>query len=453
MASSLPGQVRSTVEPATATGPPSVARLPGVGLGVSRRALACSLLGTMIVTSFLMAAGTAAKHYGPTLHIHHGLPNSIRGPLYGLGLSMSGTEFAILFIVLGLCYLGVLALSDSVPVRLGVGAIVALHVIFLIAPPLLSSDIFNYIGYARLEVVHNLNAYVQPLAAAPVDPSYIYVGWPLNTSAYGPLFTIASMPLGLVSFPAAVWLMKTAVAAASLGCVALVWGCATRLGRPAMPAVLFFGLNPVLLAYAVGGAHNDMLMLLAALAGIYLLIAGRETGMVGLVAAAAVKTSAVIIAPFALLGSRRPVRAILWGGAAALVVLVLTLAVFGTHVSSLLHVLKADARLDTPNDVPGVINSVFGLGLTNAQLGKVGMYFLAIAVAFLLIRTYRGGDWLENAGWATAALLVSTTWFLPWYLVWFLPLAALAVRPYQRFTAIVLTALAIGLQLPLIFGH
>jgi len=27
------------------------------------------------------------------------------------------------------------------------------------------------------------------------------------------------------------------------------------------------------------------------------------------------------------------------------------------------------------------------------------------------------------------------------------------VRPYQRFTALALTALAIGLQLPLIFGH
>jgi hypothetical protein len=34
-----------------------------------------------------------------------------------------------------------------------------------------------------------------------------------------------------------------------------------------------------------------------------------------------------------------------------------------------------------------------------------------------------------------------------------LPLAALALKPYQRLTALVLTGLAIGLQLPLIFGH
>jgi hypothetical protein len=125
---------------------------------------------------------------------------------------------------------------------------------------------------------------------------------------------------------------------------------------------------------------------------------------------------------------------------------------FGTHVSSLLHVLQHDVRLETPNDIPGVINDVLGLGITTHTLGRIGMLVLLPTIALLLVRTYRGGDWLENAGWATCAVIVTTTWFLPWYLIWFLPIAALAVRPYQRFTVLALTALAIGLQLPLIFG-
>jgi hypothetical protein len=429
----------------------AVPSLPRVEAG--RRALVANLfLGGMLVSAFLMAAGAAAKHYGPTLHIHHGLPTSIRGPLHWLGLSLSGTEFAVLFIVLGLCYLGVLAFADSVSLRVGIGAVVALNLIFVIAPPLLSSDIFNYVGYARLDAVHHLNPYVHPLAAAPTDPSYIYVGWPLNTTAYGPLFTLASLSLGLVSFTAAIWLLKVVAGLASLGCVALVWACATRLGRPPLPAVLFFGLNPVLLAYAVGGAHNDLLMLAAALGGIYLLLVGRESGMAALVGAVAVKSSSVVLLPFALLGSRRPIRALLWGALAAVLAGGLTWIAFGTHVSSLLHVLQHDARLETPNDVPGVINDVLGLGLANHTLGRIGMLVLIPTVALLLIRVYRGGDWLENAGWATCAVIVTTTWFLPWYLIWFLPLAALAARPYQRFTALALTALAIGLQLPLIFG-
>ena len=428
---------------------PSVPRIE-----VRRRALiANSMLGGMILASLLMAVGTASKHYGPTLHIHHGLPDSLRGPFHYVGLSLSGTEFSILFIVIGLCYLGVLLFADSVRLRVAIGAIVALHVIFLLAPPLLSSDIFNYVGYARLEVVHHLNAYVKPLAAVPTDPSYVYVGWPLHTTAYGPLFTLASMPLGWVSFPAAVWLIKLFTAAASLGCVALVWMCAVRLGRPALPATLFFGLNPILLVYAVGGGHNDVLMLLAALAGIYMLLVGRESGMAALAASAAIKSSSVVLLPFALLGSRRPTRALLWAAGAGVVVGGITLVAFGHHVSSLLHVLHDDARLQTPNDIPGVIRDIFGLGISTARLGRIGMLVLLPTILLLLVRVYRGADWLENAGWATCAVLVTTTWFLPWYLIWFLPLAALAVRPYQRITALALTALAIGLQLPLIFGH
>jgi hypothetical protein len=432
---------------------PAVPALPRI-VARHRTLIANAFLGGMIVASFLMAAGTASKHYGPTLHIHHGLPSSIRGPLHWFGVSLSGTEFAVLFIIIGLCYLGVLFFADSVRFRVGVGAILVLHLIFLVAPPLLSSDIFNYVGYARLEVVHHLNAYVKPLAAAPTDPSYIYVGWPLHTTAYGPLFTLATMPLGLISFPVAIWVLKTVTALASLACVALVWMCANRLGRPALPAALFFGLNPVLLAYAVGGAHNDLWMLAAALGGIYLLLVGRESaGMAALVVSVAVKSSSVVLLPFALLGSRRPTKALLWALGAAIVIGAITVAAFGTHVSSLLHVLHDDARLQTPNDIPGVIRDIFGLHIATSTLGKIGLLVLLPTVLVLLVRTYRGGNWLENGGWATAAIIVTTTWFLPWYLIWFLPLAALALRPYQRYAALALTALAIGLQLPLIFGH
>jgi hypothetical protein len=418
-----------------------------------RRELAANaLLGGMVVCGFLMAAGAAAKRYGPSLHIHHQLPSELRGPLHLLDMPLSGTEFGIAFILLGLCYLGVLALADSVKVRVGIGAIVALHVIFVIAPPLLSSDLFNYVGYARLQTVHGLNPYVHALSAAPIDPSYVYVGWPLNTTAYGPLFTIGTLPLGWLSFPAGVWTLKAVSGLASLACVWLLWACATRLGRPALPAVLFFGLNPVLLAYAVGGAHNDLLMLAAALGGIYLLLSARESGMAALVGAVAVKSSSVVLLPFALLGAKRPGRALLWGVGAAVLIGAATLIAFGTHISSLVHVLQRDARLETPNDIPGMINDALGLGISNHRLGRIGMLVLFPTVALLLFRTWRGGDWIENAGWATFAVLVTTTWFLPWYLIWFLPLAALAVRPNQRFAGLALTALAIGFQLPLIFG-
>jgi hypothetical protein len=143
-------------------------------------------------------------------------------------------------------------------------------------------------------------------------------------------------------------------------------------------------------------------MMVAALGGIYLMLAGRQSGMAALVVAVAVRSSSVVLLPFALLGSRRPLKAILWGVGAAAVVGVVTLIVFGTHISSLLHVLQRDARLETPNDIPGLINDILGLGLTTHTLGRIGMLVLLPTIALLLVRVYRGGDWLENAGWRPA---------------------------------------------------
>jgi alpha-1,6-mannosyltransferase len=351
---STPASADSAVEPAAAIRPalPALPRLEA-----RRRALiANTMLGGMVVAAFLMAAGAAAKHYGPTLHIHHGLPSALRGPLHGLDLSLSGTEFGLVFIVLGLCYLGVLAFADSIRVRLGIGAIVLLHVLFVIAPPLLSSDLFNYVGYARLDVVHGLNPYVHPLSAAPTDPSYIYVGWPLNTTAYGPLFTVASLPLGWVSFTAGIWTLKTVTALASLACVALVWACATRLGRPPLPATLFFGLNPILLAYAVGGAHNDVLIMVFGLAGVLALLRTRERlAGAALAGAAAVKLTGGLLLPFALLASRRRSDVLVGAGVTVAAIFGLGLLLWGPQ---LLGGLEAQREVGSLRSIPGLYGSI-----------------------------------------------------------------------------------------------
>jgi hypothetical protein len=426
-------------------------RLPALELR-GRGLLARAALAGMVVCGFLMAAGAAARNYGPELRLDGGLPSSIRGPLEQLGPQISGTDFVLLFVGVSVCYLAVLALAGSVSTRAGLAAIVAVHLAFALAPPLLSSDVFNYLGYARLEVVHGLNPYLHPLVVAPLDPSFAFIGWPLQTTAYGPLFTLATMPLALLGFAASLWLFKAVVAAASLGCVALVWRCAERLGREPLPAALYFGLNPVVLVFGVGGAHNEALMMLAALGGVYLLLAGREAGAAAIAGAAAVKLSAAVLLPFAALGSRRPARMLLWTIAATAVAAAVSLLAFGTHAASFIGVLGETRELASPNDVPGLLNDLLGLGLATATLGTAGGVVLTVTLAALLVRVHRGGDWLENAAWATLATIVTTTWLLPWYLIWFLPLAALARAPYQRLAGLALTALVIAPLLPPLTG-
>ena len=62
----------------------------------------------------------------------------------------------------------------------------------------------------------------------------------------------------------ALWAFKGLAALSSLGCTALVGWIAHRRGSSAARAVAAFGLNPIVLVWTVAGAHNDLLMLLAA---------------------------------------------------------------------------------------------------------------------------------------------------------------------------------------------
>src|SRR5437588_552633 len=129
------------------------------------------------------------------------------------------------------------------------------------------------------------------LTHLPHDPVRLYRRWATDLpSPYGPLFVVASyavVPLGVAG---ALWTLKVVTAAASLAIVWLVWKCAERLDRDPLRAALFVGLNPIVLLFGVGGAHNDFLAIALVMAGVYLAIAGRErlTGA-ALIAAAAIK--------------------------------------------------------------------------------------------------------------------------------------------------------------------
>ncbi len=96
-------------------------------------------------------------------------------------------------------------------------AVVALHAVFLLCPPFALTDIFNYIGYARLDAVHHLNPYVSLPVLAPDDVGYAYSNWHRLLSPYGPLFTLLLLPIAKLSLPAAYWTYKVVATLASLG--------------------------------------------------------------------------------------------------------------------------------------------------------------------------------------------------------------------------------------------
>jgi hypothetical protein len=284
----------------------------------------------------------------------------------------------------------------------------------------------------------------------PGDPALRHVGfgWRYEVSAYGPLFTLATYPLGLVGVPLALWTLKGLTAAAVLALAALCARLAPARGVNPNTAAAFVALNPLVLVHVVGGAHNDALMMLLVMLGAAGVLALRE-GSAGaaLVAGAAVKVSALFAAPFALLGARLRIR--LLGGAALAVAacLAASLAAFGSHALDGVGLVGENQATTSHYSIPATLSRILGVDVDALRLLALLSY--GALLAYLLRWTWRGGDWLQAAGWAAFGLLLASGWLLPWYLLWALPLAALARDRALAGALLVLTAFQLVNRIPL----
>jgi hypothetical protein len=88
-------------------------------------------------------------------------------------------------------------------------------------------------------------------------------------------------------------------------------------------------------------------------------------------------------------------------------------------------------------------------GIDPGPTRAVALALFAILAIYLLAWTYRGGDWVRAAAWATTGLLLATSWLLPWYLLWSLPLAALSRDRPLQLMLLGLTAYQLGARIPL----
>src|SRR5436190_23058993 len=114
-----------------------------------RRLVAWAALAAMLVCAIVIATAAATNRplFVPAAQASY--PDWLRGPLDGLGGVLSYRMLIVLMIAMYACHLVVVRLGRSVSLRVAVGAIVALHVVVLLAPPLLSADVFGYLDYGR----------------------------------------------------------------------------------------------------------------------------------------------------------------------------------------------------------------------------------------------------------------------------------------------------------------
>ncbi len=313
---------------------------------------------------------------------------------------------------------------------------------------LLSHDVYSYVDYARLGVSHGLDPYVHPPLAAPHDPAFAKVTWTEATSAYGPLFTLATYPLAWLPVGVAVAVLKAVAALSVLGIAAVVSRLAAWRGVDPLRAAAFVALNPLVLVHVVGGAHNDGLtMLLVTLAVAAVLSARELSGGVALVAAIATKSSAALLAPFALLGSPRRTRLLAGALGATLTIAIAANLAFGWDWLHGFGLAGENQSRTSYMSVPITTARLTGLDPDAVRFAAAILF--AAAIACLLAWTYRGGDWIRAAAWATFALLLATAWLLPWYLIWVLPLAAISRDRPLQLLALALTAYQLGARIPL----
>jgi hypothetical protein len=342
----------------------------------------------------------------------------------------------------------VLALAPRLGRRFVWGAIALFVSGFAVAPVLLSHDVYSYVDYARLGLQHGLDPYVHPPLAAPEDPVYDQVTWTEATSAYGPLFTLATYPLAWLQVGAAVAILKGAAALSVLGIAAIASRLAARRGVDPLRAAAFVALNPLVLVHVVGGAHNDGLTMLLAMASVAAVLNARELSAgAALAAAVATKASAAFLAPFALIGSAGRTRFLAGAIGAAAAIAIAAYLAFGWDWLHGFGLAGENQDRTSYMSIPITTARLTGLDPDSVRLAAAVLF--AAAVAYLLAWTWRGGDWVRASAWTALALLLASSWLLPWYLIWVLPLAAISRdRPLQLLT-LALTAYQLGARIPL----
>jgi uncharacterized membrane protein len=413
------------------------------------RSLAGLGLAGLLAASFLVCVSATGGVVLPSTL--RPFPGWLAGPFQGVGVELGLAALIATFVVLFASYALTAHNAHRLSPRVVLAAILALHLMVLLGPPLFSSDVFSYTAYARIGTVYGANPYLHGPDAFPLEALHPLIGvqWTSTPTVYGPVFTALSYLLVPFGIAANVLAYKGVAAISSLALIFLVWRAAQLRGLDPAKAAALVGLNPIIVLFGVGGGHNDLLMLALLAAGLYVLLRERELPSGALmVAATAVKLTAGLLLPFALVAERGRLlslgrrRLLLGAGLAAVAVVVLAYALWGTGPLRMLDTLQGIQAEGGPHSLVGFVASGLGVpGLIVPATTALTVVFLA-CFAWLLREVWLGRlDWIAGAGWATAALLLTTGFLVPWYVAWLIPLAALGRDRRLLAVAILLTGL------------
>jgi hypothetical protein len=335
----------------------------------------------------------------------------------------------------------------------------ALLVVAVATPPRGSHDVWSYAAYGRMLSVHGANPFTHVPADFHLDAlgRLVSKGWRHTGSVYGPGF-VAIAGLGTAITGSSV--LATRLFFQLLEAVALVLALGIVWRRTRDPVALaVVALNPALLA-VVNGAHNDVLVGLALLAGTVLLLDDHPRRAGGVLALGAlVKLAAILPAGALMLWAwrRRESRSAFLAAAAFTVTLLGAYALAGgtRALGPLLDATSHRSRASIWQFLARTIVhplSAHGSHLT-ADLGPAALIAIAgvtavVVFGCVLSRPRPDRHAPRSSGLIDATVVVVATtlvfllgaaYTLPWYSAWALPVAALV---WQRRIAVLMAAQA-----------
>src|SRR5689334_15091093 len=134
---------------------PSTFAFPRKWFGVVAGLVGTAAIVTMVVYAWRLvtAAPVTPKLLVPSGR--HGIPGWMAGMFRGLGTRIGTHELIRLVIVLSVLYVFVLAFSRWIPGWVAIAGSAVLILLFTVAPPMFSTDIFNYVAYARMGTLYH----------------------------------------------------------------------------------------------------------------------------------------------------------------------------------------------------------------------------------------------------------------------------------------------------------
>jgi Glycosyltransferase family 87 len=357
-----------------------------------------------------------------------------------------------------------------------------------------SADIFDYIFRGRMLAEHGLSPLITTPSEVQQYAFHRYVSWSQWVDAYGPIWEYASAGVSLLAraqftpnelaalatgndvctrqpllcnaladYVTAYRLLALALSAL---CGALIYAIVKRERDATIARVALLGWlwNPLVLISTAVGAHNDVLMLVFVLLGLWLFQRQRFLlGLMALVLAAHVKITALVLLPVFgvwLIGRVGWMKTIALIGGAFLFMLPISWLLYVPLGGWATLPKNLFERSQLSTNSLGELVFLFlrdGLGWARfeAQQPVARLFplaFVVVAGLYLLrglwrhtkaARVSETDDLFRLSALVVMLyLLIGSYWFQPWYLAW--PIALAWLRPEGRLVTRVLPVFATG---------